>query len=153
MKDKGKRGKRWNWNSDDKDAHLTIRLPRRVQLEADTTSADIVVKDHAGSQVIKSVSGDIELTLGEVQSTVKSISGSIDARGRDVSIEAQLESVSGDIELLGFRGDLEAETVSGDIDVVDSRLRDGDFESVSGDVDLRVQPGLQRASRHGDGQW
>jgi len=138
-KDHPKREKRWNWSSEDKDADLTIRVPRLAQLEVDTTSADIDIRDHTGAQQVKSVSGEIELTLSEVEASVKSISGSIEARGRDVSIEAQLESVSGDIELLGFRGDLESETVSGDIEIRDSRLRDGEFESVSGDIDLRLR--------------
>lgn len=139
LKEHNKRDQRWNWNSNDKDAQLTVRVPRLVHLEVDTTSADIDISDHTGAQQIKSVSGEIELTLGEVEANVKSISGNIEARGRDVSIEALLESVSGDIELLGFRGDLESETVSGDIEIRDSRLRDGDFESVSGDIDLRLR--------------
>ncbi|MFK7886411.1 MAG: DUF4097 domain-containing protein [Gammaproteobacteria bacterium] len=134
-------GKRWDWSKNDRDAELDIRVPVRSRLEIDTTSADIEVGGHTGPQRIKSVSGSVELTLSEVEAIVKSISGSIEARGRDVSIDATLESVSGDVEVIGFRGDLEMESVSGDLELRDARLRDADFESVSGDVDLRFTLG------------
>ncbi|MEM6638616.1 MAG: DUF4097 family beta strand repeat-containing protein [Pseudomonadota bacterium] len=131
--------KSWDWRSDRRDATLEVRVPRRAELEVGTTSATIDVREHMGRQRISSVSGDIDLVLGEVESRVKSISGQVEARGRDVAIDASVESVSGDVEVIGFRGDIELETVSGDIELRDASVRDGDAESVSGDVDLRMK--------------
>ncbi|MEO1574172.1 MAG: DUF4097 family beta strand repeat-containing protein [Pseudomonadota bacterium] len=131
--------RKWDWRDNSRDATLEIRVPRRAALEVSTTSANIDVADHVGSQRIKSVSGSIDIVLSEVESQVKSISGQIEARGRDVSIDASLESVSGDVEVIGFRGDIELETVSGDIELRDARVKESDVESVSGDVDLRMR--------------
>lgn len=132
-------GKKWDWRDNSRNATLSIRVPRRSRLEVATTSASIDVADHVGPQRVKSVSGSIDIVLGEVESEVGSISGQVEARGRDVSIDASLESVSGDVEVIGFRGDIELETVSGDIELRDARVREGDVESVSGDVDLRMR--------------
>jgi len=133
---KGKKG--WNWRDRSGDSNLMLRIPEAARLSVDTVSADINVRDHLGSQALDSVSGDIEAVLGEEDCEVESVSGSVNLTGRDTDIELSAEAVSGDVRVSRFRGDIEAEAVSGDVIVRESHIGDGEFESVSGDIDLDI---------------
>jgi len=82
--------------------------------------AELEIRVPAGSRVeVEAISADVE---------IKQVRGAVD-----------IECISGDVRVEGAMREAQVATVSGDIVVVsDEPLRDGDFESVSGDIELRA---------------
>jgi DUF4097 and DUF4098 domain-containing protein YvlB len=94
-------------------SHITVRVPVRSEIEAETVSADIDASNVFGTLELNTVSGDIKVA------------------GGPESLEAQ--SVSGEI-ILNNVFKAEAQTVSGAIHVMSENLKKGDFQAVSGNV-------------------
>jgi hypothetical protein len=82
--------------------------------------AELEIRVPAGSRVeVESISADVE---------VEQLTGAVD-----------IECISGDVRVEGGLREAQVETVSGDILVVSAEpLLEGDFESVSGDIELRA---------------
>lgn len=121
----GRRGRRWHEENDTK-VHFTVRLPAGVHLNAGTVSGDVDAAGLRSNVEVSTVSGNV---------MVRDVEGKV--------LEAR--SVSGDVELTDIRADqVGAETVSGDVDFVGEIRRGGDydFQTLSGDVVLRVPAGL-----------
>lgn len=106
--------------------HFTVRVPAGVRLRASTVSGDVFASGLRANVDLSSVSGDVRL--------------------RDVTAQAvEAQSVSGDIELIDVHADeVGAQTVSGDVDFSGEIRRGGDydFQTLSGDVVLRVPRGI-----------
>ncbi len=116
-------------------SNLTIFVPRTVNLDADTVSADIAVKEIAGRSEIQSVSGDINAEKLGHDVELQSVSGDVELKGAGREIE--MESVSGNVKAHVTAQRLVIESVSGDITVRnEGELTHGDFTVVSGDVEL-----------------
>lgn len=108
--------------------------PRGLYLS--TTSGDLDVNASSGSAIeLKTVSGDLEIR-GAARSGVgaETVSGNIDV---DVTTpELRAKTVSGDLALRGAGESVDVTTVSGTTRVDAGTLRRGNFESVSGDIEL-----------------
>lgn len=117
-------------------ATLELRVPRAVEVQLGTVSADI---DVAGLDVrrlqVNTVSGGIVADGRSGEATLNSVSGQIRTQLQTPRLDAR--TVSG--QLLagrGASGEITAETVSGRITVDAGRIQRLAVESVSGSVDV-----------------
>lgn len=120
------RGRRGRHEENDTRVDFTIRLPQGVHLDGSTVSGDVRARGLRGEVEVHSVSGDVEVR---------------DATGP--SLEAK--TVSGDVLLEDISAALVgAETVSGDVRFSgDVKAKgDYDFQTLSGDVELRLPAGI-----------
>ncbi len=116
---------------------VTLRLPRRVQLNVNSISGHVTAGDIDGPASFNSISGHV--TVGNVRGPVRcnSISGHVEiASALDA---ASFTSISGHVTInisrLGERG-LKAQSISGSVDVglSDDVNADVHVESISGSV-------------------
>ncbi|HET8629369.1 MAG TPA: DUF4097 family beta strand repeat-containing protein [Thermomicrobiales bacterium] len=114
-------------------------------LVAQTASGEIEVEDVRGAVYLRTVSGELKTRRIDGNLVIQTSSG--DADGRRCTGQLGFKSVSGDLTLrdstlTGFY----LSTTSGDC-TVDAQLRPGDYEvrSVSGDLELAVQPDFAAA--------
>ena len=132
-------------------SELTIRVPKRVSVEAQTVSGGVEARNLEGSYLdleavsggvkVAGCTGDIEASStsggidiadarGEVQA--ECVSGSIEIVGTPTSVSA--EGVSGSVQINGVQREAEVNSVSGRISVIGGALERFESESVSGGV-------------------
>jgi DUF4097 and DUF4098 domain-containing protein YvlB len=117
------------------DTQLMLKVPSGVELQLETTSADIQLEGLAGMVRAKTVSGDVEADVQSQDVQLQSVSGDINiiaAQGRQLG----LTTVSGDVHVQGASGVLTAESVSGDIFVTGGSFGQLRLKSVSGDLEV-----------------
>lgn len=137
---KGKFDGRSNFQS----SELTLYVPRGSDLEINTHSGAIVVRELSGPALeVESVSGKVELEKidsGEVE--VQTVSGDVSARAVTSEV-SEYQSISGNLDIRGARGRLDIETVSGHIELEASDVSEFESETVAGNVmaDLTPSPG------------
>lgn len=129
----------WGGSGPNEDTLLQVHVPLGASLELEAVSADIDVLGIKSSDrlQVETVSGDVNLQASTDKLDISSVSGDVLFAGRAERAEA--ESVSGDLRLRGIDGELSVDTVSGEANVADSRLRQIDSGSVSGDLDFDVE--------------
>ncbi len=132
----GKRGL-WNsWGSSGSRAEITIYAPRNSDFRIDSTAAEYILKNIEGQVRANSMSGDISLEGGNGNIDLESVSGNVTVEGATGRLN--LASVSGDISADGKAKQFDAQTVSGDIRARIGTSNRINLESISGDIDLRV---------------
>lgn len=117
-------------------ATLEVFVPRGVELQLGTVSADI---DIAGIDVKRvqasTVSGDVRAAGRSAEGTLNSVSGDVDTELQTTRMEAR--TVSGSIRAGGgLSGEIGATTVSGQVGVEAGRTQRLVVETVSGRIDL-----------------
>jgi len=122
----------------DGDTTLRLRVPAGVTLEAEGVSADVTVRGLTGPVTAESVSGDVRLDVESARLEASSVSGDVDTDAP--TTQSRVSSVSGDVNVRRARGELRCETVSGEITIEGSELRSLEVKSVSGDLDLDIEP-------------
>lgn len=129
----------------DASADLVIQIPSRSTIEVAAVSADIDVRAVRGEQNLRSVSGDIDAEgfAGDIE--VETVSGDIELQGDGETARTVMKSVSGDVSGERIAGELIATSVSGDVGLIDTRLSSGGFETVNGDITVRMA--LMRGGR------
>ena len=116
-------------------ADLDIMVPKGASVESHSVSGDIDAGGLEGELVeMRTVSGDIEVGASAQRLNLNTVSGDIDFSG--TASRVSVETVSGEIDLSGVGGEIEASTVSGDVNVHGDALASGEFEAVSGDVEI-----------------
>jgi DUF4097 and DUF4098 domain-containing protein YvlB len=139
--------------------HLRVTVPEGTSLDAGIASTDLDVDLALADAEVRCASGDVRLGDVTGRASVNSASGDVqigvvggdlhvatasgDIRVRSVDGHASMRTASGDV-WVGHLGDgARLRSVSGDIDV--QRLTGGDVDiaSTSGDLRLRIAPGLQ----------
>lgn len=138
VKSESRRG----WGRGFESTDLFLRVPRTASLDVTGVSADVRISRMRGPRVeAESVSGDVEVEAETEELDLSSVSGDIEFTG--AARRSSVESVSGDIDLSGISGDLDASLVSGDVELNGGSLQRGQFESVSGTLELRMalEPG------------
>jgi DUF4097 and DUF4098 domain-containing protein YvlB len=119
------------------DTDLYLRIPVAASVEVESVSADIDVNGSAGeSIVVNTVSGDVEVLASPQRLEIRSVSGDVEFEGS--SSRSAVETVSGEISLNGMSGEINAITVSGDVSLVADEVGRARFESVSGDMKLKL---------------
>lgn len=118
-------------------AELEVMIPDGASVQAESVSGDIEVIGLSGETIeLTTVSGDLEVAASAQRLNLSTVSGDVDFSG--TSSRIAVESVSGEIELSGVSGEIDASTVSGDVTVYGGEVSSGEFEAVSGDVELRI---------------
>jgi DUF4097 and DUF4098 domain-containing protein YvlB len=147
-------GSGWWGNNDGSD--LTIYLPEESSMTFAGVSTDVEVRDINGPMEVGVVSGDLVFGAGIPRLTAQTVSGDIELRETDGRV--RVTTVSGDVDSYRVKGDAEYSSVSGNILVEDGgpemRIESvsGDIEvnngtvsslgghSVSGDIDINIDP-------------
>ncbi len=133
-------------------SELTISVPKRLRVEAETVSGGVEATGIEGDYVrletvsggvdVAGCTGDIEasstsggVTVADARKSVRAecVSGSVAVTGTPESVSA--ESVSGSVRIEGVQRETNASSVSGRITVTGGRLERLDAESVSGGVE------------------
>lgn len=122
----------------DGDSTLRLKIPYGATLEATGVSADVRVRGLKGPVTAESVSGDVRLEVESARIKGSSVSGDVEVNAP--AKEARLSSVSGDVHARGIRGELRIESVSGEITVEARDLATLEAETVSGDVNVDIEP-------------
>jgi len=123
-----------NMSTHDGDADLDIQVPKGVDLDVSTVSADVAVMGVLGSQSLKTVSGDVRAELAGPRFQGKTVSGDLRLHGSSMTSDMHLETVSGDITLDRGAGDVEAVTTSGDLRLEIDPARSVRMRTISGDL-------------------
>jgi hypothetical protein len=131
---------------------LTIFAPRHSNVEIETVSSSITVKDFdQDSHDIETTSGavHVENVLGEID--IENVSGSVTVKNADDDVSAnsvsgrlhiegvglgqvEAETVSGSITVKGVTDELDANTVNGAIHIEAGKLDDVRMEAVNGSI-------------------
>lgn len=115
---------------------LIVKVPRNSSLIVNTVSAEQNITGVRGMQRLQAVSGNINTEFGPGDIELKTVSGDIQARGRDGKGLVRATTVSGDLEIHQAGPELELNTVSGDMLVTLERLDRGRIKSTNGDLEL-----------------
>jgi len=115
--------------------HLQVKLPSASGLRVSTVSAAVAVRGMSGAQHLQSVNGNLQ-TEAAADLDMKTVNGSIRARGNGSRVRLSLTTVNGSVELRELRGDIDADTVSGNLDIKDATLSHARIKTISGSVDL-----------------
>ncbi len=132
------------WNFRDLKKELQVWLPEGTELkklEADTTSADVTIREiRAEKLTADTVSGDVLLDGAEVSESlqVDTTSGELTAKISGRTEEVSADTVSGDVSLeLSEAGKLKLDSTSGRVNVsMDTPADSLSVDTVSGDVVL-----------------
>lgn len=118
-------------------AELDFMVPMNASVQAESVSGDIDASDLSGDVLeLATVSGDLMVRASVQRLILSSVSGDVDFSGDALRVE--IETVSGEVELDGVSGELDVTTVSGDVTVDGGTVSNGEFEAVSGDIELYV---------------
>lgn len=120
---------------------LDIRIPEGATVWVKTTGASVQIDDVSGGVDVYTVSGDVTFTGSPKQLYAESMGGAVSITGESRSIRAK--TGKGPITFRGSVEDVTLVTVAGKITVSGPRLRQGHFESVTGDIvfDGALEPG------------
>ncbi len=118
---------------------LRIMVPVASAVEAEGVSADISISGVRGEVDAESVSGDVTITGAPSDLDAASVSGDVIV---DLSPDgAEVATVSGNVVVREAGGKLEAASVSGNVTVEGGVLQGGEFETVSGSINLSADLG------------
>jgi hypothetical protein len=117
--------------------NLTVHVPRATTVSANLVSAALVIRDLAGEQELRTVSGDVTTTVQRA-AHVHTVSGDIDLTAGADSTLLELGSVSGTIRVTGGRGEVSVDTISGDGTFALGMVNRASFKTVSGSDHVRM---------------
>jgi hypothetical protein len=122
-------------NGNNGGATLELRVPRAVEVQLGTVSADIDVAEvNVRRLQANAVSGDIAATGRSGETALTTVSGSI--RSQVQTPRLDLRAVSGSVQATGGSGEVAAETVSGSIKLDAGRVQRLGAEAVSGSLNV-----------------
>lgn len=139
--------------------HARITIPEGALLDASVAAADVLAPIRFREVQIRSASGNIRLgavtgpasvhtasggiEVGDVDGNLTTATASGDVQVGDVAGTVSVRTASGDVAVGSVGGDARVRSVSGNVTVRELTVGDADVASTSGDLDLRVAPGLQ----------
>jgi len=118
------------------DAYLEIRVPQGSELEVQTVSAEIEVRDVQGRQRLRSVSGNVETDLEQSELQLETVSGDVLIRGNGKPTNLRARTVSGNLTLDRGAGQVDATTTSGDLILEVEPAKDVRVRTTSGNLRL-----------------
>ncbi len=125
--------------------HLEIMVPRGASVSVETLAATITVLDVDGSVSMESSAGGIIYNGGALEIEAGSAAGNIEVSASAPGASVDVEGVAGSVMVQFTDASVEASTLTGNLRVIGGRLRDGDFESVSGSLyfEGEIAPGAE----------
>lgn len=122
-------------NGNNGGATLELRVPRAVEVQLGTVSADIDVAEVDVRRLqANAVSGDIAAAGRSGETALTTVSGGI--RSQVQTPRLDLRAVSGSVQATGGSGEVAAETVSGSIKLDAGRVQRLGAEAVSGSLNV-----------------
>ena len=116
---------------------IEVVVPEGASIVAEGVSSDITIEGSRGESVsAESVSGDVSVEAEISRVDLSTVSGDVEFEGS--AVRATVESVSGDIDMEGITGEVSISTVSGDVSLEAGKLSRGQFETVSGTLELKL---------------
>ncbi len=121
------------------DHHVTLKLPRRIDLSVNSISGPIKVGDVDGQTHVSSISGSANIGNVGGKLQVSSVSGSLDVG--NVGADARVTSISGNLRLGQVNGSLDVSSVSGALNatLVSLSAEGIHIKSVSGSVEIEFK--------------
>lgn len=136
----------------------SIRCPQGTEVDIRTSSADVRAAGRFAAVRSKTASGDVEVERTDGALSVHTASGNVVVGVGGASVEVRTASgdadidqvagpllvnlVSGDLRIGASESSVEANTVSGDQRLESAGAGPISLHSVSGDLEVRVRPGL-----------
>lgn len=117
-------------------SQLYLNVPEGASVVLEGVNADLRLVGTRGDARLASVSGSVTVDGAMRRLRVESVSG--DLRIKAPSADTRLEAVSGDIAAEQLSGHLRMESVSGDIRASGGVFTQVEMETVSGDIELRM---------------
>ena len=114
--------------------HLEIMVPRGASVSIETLAATITVLDVDGAVSMESSSGSVTYSGGAVEIEAGSAAGDIEISASAAGASIEVGGVAGSVMVQFIDARVHASTLTGSLRVIGGRLRDGDFESVSGSL-------------------
>lgn len=116
------------------ESHLEIDVPRGATLEIETLAAAIAVIGVDGDVRLENTAGTITYAGAARFIEVGTASGDIEVDSSADGAAIEVEAIAGNVLVQLSAGDVRASTVTGNVRVIGGRVREGDFESVSGEL-------------------
>lgn len=129
--DEWRRGRRER-RGDDGDTRFELSVPRGVRVVARSTSGDVTLRGTGGEVEANTMGGDVEVEDATRRIEIGTLSGDVTARRLKGNVEAN--SVSGSVELDDVDGDVRIESTSGDLSLTNTRAREIDASTTSGEI-------------------
>jgi DUF4097 and DUF4098 domain-containing protein YvlB len=116
--------------------HVTLKLPRRIDLAVSSISGSLKIGDVDGQTVVSSISGSANIGNVGGKLQVNSISGDLEIR--NVGADARVSSVSGSLRLGQVNGSLDVLSISGGVNATLASLSTQGLhiKSVSGSIEI-----------------
>ena len=115
-------------------SHLEIMVPHGASVSVETLAATITVLQVDGSVSMESSAGGVTYSGGALEIEAGSAAGHIEVTASAPGASVDVEGVAGDVMVQFTDADVRASTLTGNLRAIGGRLREGDFESVSGDL-------------------
>ncbi len=131
------RTKFFDFGRDDLDLQVTI--PESSSLDVHTASGDIHATGTYATTEIASASGDVSLDKVSGDANVNLASGDVSVN--EVEGPVSVKTASGDISVLRAIKDCKLHSVSGDLYVVIAGALEANLKTVSGDIQVKIEPG------------
>lgn len=136
--------------------HLTLKVPRKLNLAVRSVDGNITVRDLEGYARCEAVDGDIRIENLSGEALTRTVDGGIEARHLKARIKGQtvdggihLEAVEGGVDLSTVDGNIEARELDGWGEGIFLSTRDGRIHvklgQATGRLDIRTHDGKLEA--------
>jgi DUF4097 and DUF4098 domain-containing protein YvlB len=115
---------------------LQVKIPKDSELDVSAVSADVSTSSVLGVQRLSTVSGKITAEIAGADVELKTVSGSVQVKGRGQPARLRASTVSGDLHLQNGGGDIELGTINGALIVSLDAARSVHARTTSGGVRL-----------------
>lgn len=137
----------WMFSGDDLRVRIVVSVPRRFNVDANTSGGDVVVGNLQGAVKIRTSGGD--LRAGDIDGTLHAHTSGGDIHLRSASAASEVHTSGGDISVGRTAGQFKAQTSGGDIRIHSAagrtiaRTSGGDIsvQSTSGSLDASTSGG------------
>ena len=98
--------------------HGTIRVPRGVRLDVESTNGDMDIDEIDGDLLVRTVNGDVDVRGVRHSATIETTNGDVDLGADAIAANVQVTTTNGDVGLAvprGVNASLAMQTVNGEL--------------------------------------
>ena len=117
-------------------ARLQVKIPKESELDVSAMSAHVSTSGVLGIQRLNTVSGNVTAEIAGADVELKTVSGTVQVKGRGQPARLRASTVSGDLHLQHGGGDIEVGTINGALIVSLDGARSVRARTTSGDLRL-----------------
>ena len=117
-------------------ARLQVKIPKESELDVSAMSAHVSTSSVLGIQRLNTVSGNVTAEIAGADVELKTVSGTVQVKGRGQPARLRASTVSGDLHLQHGGGDIEVGTINGALIVSLDGARSVRARTTSGDLRL-----------------